>query len=177
MGCSVQIWYDRIAHRITVKHPKKRPEYLRLPLACLGGPAFVVSLLWLGWASKPEIHWIVPLLATIPYGFSNQMIFMGMINYVADAYGVYAASAMAACAASRSLAGALIPLAVNNMLDSLGIAWSCTVLSFIVAVLSLVPFLFITFGEKIRKGSRFSANLQRQNAGNSLDLTRSLSVV
>ncbi len=46
--------------------------------------------IWLGWASKPEIHWIVPLLATIPYGFSNQMIFMGMINYVADAYGVYA---------------------------------------------------------------------------------------
>ncbi len=84
---------------------------------------------------------------------------------------------MAACGATRSLAGALIPLAVNNMLDSLGIAWSCTVLSFVVAVLSLVPFCFITFEETIRKGSRFSANLQRQNAGNNLDLTRSISVV
>ncbi len=175
MASATQVWYDNvIAPGVAAKHPKKRAEYLRLPLSCIGGPAFVVSLLWLGWSSKPEIHWVVPLLATIPYGFANQTIFMSMINYVADAYGVYSASALAACGATRSLAGALIPLAVNKMLDSLGIAWSCTVLAFISAALCVVPFFFIVWGEKIRSRSRFSSGLQeREETG----LTRSISLV
>ena len=51
-------------------------EYRRLPLACFGGPLYVISLLWLGWTSKASIHWIVPMLAGIPSGLGFMLIFM-----------------------------------------------------------------------------------------------------
>jgi len=91
---------------------------------------------------------------------------------------MYSASALAACSMTRSIAGALIPLATDKMLESLGIAWSCTVLAIISAGLGVVPFLFIAYGEKIRAASRFSKELKAQ-AGRTDggELTRSLSAV
>ncbi|KAM7218259.1 Major facilitator superfamily domain containing protein [Rhypophila decipiens] len=159
-ACVANIWYDTIAPRIAAKHPERRPEYLRLPPACVAGPMLVVSLFWLGWTSRASVHWIVPLLSMIPYGFGYQMIFNSILNYITDAYQIYAASALAACGTTRSLAGVLIPLCVDNMLHSLGIAWSCTVLGFISAVLTIVPFLFVAYGEKIRGRSRFSSTMK-----------------
>lgn len=72
--------YDRHAPNIIQRHPHKQAEYLRLPLACVGGPLFVISLFWLGWTSQRSIPWIVPLLSMIPYGAAYQLIFMAMIN-------------------------------------------------------------------------------------------------
>lgn len=94
---------------------------------------------------------------------------------VADAYGIYASSALAACAAARSVAGAVIPLAVASMVETLGIAWSCSLLAFISLGLSFVPLGFIIWGEKIRAGSKFSSRLQTEPHPE-LELTRSLSM-
>lgn len=52
------------------------PEGQRLPLACLGGPLWAVSLFWLGWTAKPNIHWSAPLLAGIPLGTGYLLIFI-----------------------------------------------------------------------------------------------------
>ena len=79
-ACCVAVWFDGYAPRLAAKHPEKRAEYLRLPIACVGSPIFVVALLWLGWSSTPQVHWVVPLLATIPYGFAYQLIWTAMIN-------------------------------------------------------------------------------------------------
>jgi hypothetical protein len=88
---------------------------------------------------------------------------------------------MAALSMTRSVAGAVIPLAVEDMLAALGIAWSCTVLAGISAGLALVPFGFIAYGEKIRAASRFSATLKpkdgREGQGGDLARVASLSVV
>lgn len=82
---------------------------------------------------------------------------------------------------SRSVAGTLLPLAIEDMVDGLGIAWSCTVLAGVSAGLALVPFGFIAYGEKIRAASRFSAALKPGGAaapgGDSLARVRSLSAV
>lgn len=63
-------------------------EYIRLPLACLGGPFFVLSLFWLGWTARASIHWIVPTLSALPFGIGFLLIFMGELNYLVDAYEV-----------------------------------------------------------------------------------------
>ncbi|GAB1314811.1 Polyamine transporter 4 [Madurella fahalii] len=179
IGCFICWWCDDFTLRLSAKHPNKREEYLRLPLACAAGPMFVVSMLWLGWSARPDVHWLVPLMATIPYGLAYHLIFVVMINYVADAYGVYSASALAALSMTRSVAGTLIPLAVEDMLAALGIAWSCTVLAAISAALALVPFGFIAYGEKIRAASRFSATLkpEAEQERGALARMTSLSVV
>ena len=76
-------------------------------------------------------------------------------QYLTDAYSPlnFAASALAACGTTRSIAGALIPLAVDDMLDALGVSSACTVLAIISAILCLVPFAFIIYADAIRARS------------------------
>ncbi len=205
LGTMILFWYDGVAPRLSAKHPTKREEYLRLPLVCVSGPVYVVSMLWLGWSARPDVHWFVPLASMVPYGLSYHVIYVAVINvsapflvheshwvcsgrgltpffsppqYVTDAYGIYSASALAAMSMTRSGAGALLPLAIEDMVEGLGIAWSCTLLAGVSAVLSLVPFGFIAYGEKIRAGSKFSAALKPgEGQGGGLGRVASLSVV
>lgn len=55
----------------------QREELRRLPLVLLGGPLYGIAMIWLGWTSKPEIHWIVPTLSGLPFGAGFILIFMG----------------------------------------------------------------------------------------------------
>ena len=63
-------WYDAYLARARARGDPwtAREEYRRVPLACLGGPLFVVSLFWLGWTARAEISFVVPMLAGIPFG-------------------------------------------------------------------------------------------------------------
>jgi hypothetical protein len=80
IGCIIFVWYDGFAPRLSAKHPTKREEYLRLPLVCAGGPLWTASMLWLGWSARPDIHWLVPLTSTIPYGLGAHLIYVSIIN-------------------------------------------------------------------------------------------------
>jgi MFS family permease len=89
-------------------------EARRLPLAFVGGPLYVVSLFWMGWTAKESIHWIVPALAGLPFGIGFIFIFIALLNYLTDAYDVFAASAMAAAGCTRSIAGVLCQFSLND---------------------------------------------------------------
>ncbi|MCJ1240806.1 hypothetical protein MMC14_008810, partial [Varicellaria rhodocarpa] len=106
------IWYDSYLSKSKEKGKEwaQREEYRRLPLACIGGPLYAISLFWLGWTARPSIHWIVPSLAGIPYGMGIDLTFMALTNYLTDAYGLYAASALASSVFSRNLSAALLLL-------------------------------------------------------------------
>ena len=135
-------------------------EYRRLPLACLGGPLYVLSLFWLGWSASPHVHWIVPMLAGVPFGMGFMLIFMALLNYITDAYEVYAASGMAATSCCRSIFGALLPLAAAPMYKSLGVSWASSLLGFLSLAMSIIPFAFIKYGNRIREHSKFCQELK-----------------
>lgn len=84
-----------------------------------------------------------------------------MMNYVTDSYRIYAASAMAACIATRSITGAVLPLAIEAMLDRLEIHWTCTLLAILGSLLGLVPFVFIIFGPRLRQSSKVGLLMKR----------------
>ncbi|KAK6086256.1 Polyamine transporter 3 [Seiridium cupressi] len=139
----------------------RREESRRLPLACVGGPLFVISLLWMGWTAREDTHWIVPCLAGVPFGVGNLLIFMALLNYLADAYGgLFAASAMAASSCTRSIFGAVLPLATTSMYDTLGVGWASTLLAFVSLAMSAIPFIFIYYGDDIRSRSAFCQMLK-----------------
>ncbi|KAJ0413374.1 major facilitator superfamily domain-containing protein, partial [Aspergillus carlsbadensis] len=77
--------YDRyLAHQAqdtsTQALPKNREEeYRRLPLACLGGPLFALSLFWLGWSARESVPFAIPMLAGIPFGFGFICIFIALL--------------------------------------------------------------------------------------------------
>jgi hypothetical protein len=75
--------------------------------------------------------------------------------YLVDTYTLYAASALAATTILRSLFGGFLPLAGPSLYNSLGLGWGNSVLGFISIALLPVPFLFVKYGESIRKNPRF----------------------
>jgi hypothetical protein len=145
-----------------VRHTLTFEEMRRLPLACIAGPFFVISAFWLGWTSSPSIHWIVPTLAGILFGMGYLCLFMALLNYLVDAYEVFAASAMAAASLSRSSFGAVLPFAARPMYRALGVAWATSLLGFFSLALCVVPFVFVKWGGRMRERSPFCQYLRQK---------------
>ena len=166
IALGIFMWYDGVLQRAKKANASwaSIEEYRRLPLACLGGPLYVISLFWLGWSASPHVHWIVPMLAGVPFGMGFMLIFMALLNYITDAYEVYAASGMAATSGCRSIFGALLPLAAAPMYKSLGIAWASSLLGFLSLAMSIIPFAFIKYGDRIRQNSKFCQELKKRKA-------------
>ncbi|KAJ5402361.1 MFS general substrate transporter [Penicillium crustosum] len=167
-GCVLSLpiyWmYEQILRRVVQSSSGKlKQEYYRLPLACLGGPLFVISLFWLGWSSRLDVPFAVPMLAGIPFGMGFMCIFIAILNYVTDAYQVFAASANAASSCSRSFLATFLPLASYPMLSHLGIAGTCSLLGGLSALMSVIPFILIWKGEVIRSRSHFCNTLKDQH--------------
>ncbi|RSL58754.1 hypothetical protein CEP53_006039 [Fusarium sp. AF-6] len=134
-------------------------EYRRLPLACAGGPVIVISLFWLGWTAYPNIHPAVPAVSGLFFGTGYPVIFMALLNYITDAYRQFSASVQASASTLRSITAVCLPLAAPQMYDKLGVQWACSLLAFITLVLALIPFVFIRYGEALRKRSPFCQKL------------------
>lgn len=127
-----------------------KPEY-RLVSLPVGAVLLPAGLFIYGWTAEYHIHWIVPILGTAVIGIGNLIIFMALQMYLVDAFTIYAASALAANAVVRSLAGAVLPLAGLKMNQNLGVGWGSSVLGFIAAGMLPVPFLILKYGEYLRK--------------------------
>lgn len=161
---AVFLWYDSFLRKAQAqnKHWTQKEESKRLPLACIGGPLYVVALFWMGWTANKNIHWSVPMLAGIPFGMGYVLIFMALLNYLTDAYEIFAASAMAAASCARSLAGAVLPFAATPMYRRLGVAWASSLLGFLSLGMCVIPFLFLWKGDRIREGSKFCIYLKEK---------------
>jgi len=168
------LYYDHILYRAQQLHKPwtAKEESRRLPLACVGGPLVVIALFWLGWSARPEVPFWVPMLAGIPFGIGFILVFMAMINYLTDAYEIFAASAMAASGCCRSIVGAVLPFATTKMYGNLGVAWATSLLAFISLLLCGVPFIFLWKGNRIRDGSKFCRYLREKKASDLSELDR-----
>ncbi|KAL6703999.1 hypothetical protein ACN47E_008850 [Coniothyrium glycines] len=132
------------------------PEW-RLPEVIAGGICFAAGIFWFGWTGyNPDIHWIVPTLSGLLIGFGLLSIFLQALNYLVDAYLMFAASAVAANTFLRSLCGAIFPLFARQMFQGMGIQWAATLLGCIAAVLVPVPVWFYLRGAKIRERSAYA---------------------
>lgn len=103
---------------------------------------------------KPETHWIVPTLSGLMTGFGLMSIFLQALNYLVDAYLMFAASAIAGNTFLRSLCGAGFPLFARQMFQGLGIQWAGTLLGCVALVLAPIPFVFYKWGASIRAKSK-----------------------
>ncbi|KAF4629983.1 hypothetical protein G7Y89_g8164 [Cudoniella acicularis] len=132
------------------------PEW-RLPPVIVGGLAFAAGLFWFGWSGyKESTHWIVPTLSGLLTGFGLLAIFLQSLNYLVDAYLMFAASAIAANTFLRSLAGAGFPLFSQYMFKALHVNWAGTLLGCVAVCLVPIPICFYIYGERIRRRSAFA---------------------
>jgi hypothetical protein len=160
----VFLWYDGFLRRAQAQHKPwtEKEESRRLPLAFIGGPLLVLGLFWLGWTSRPSVPFYVPMLAGIPFGTGFILIFMALLNYLTDAYEIFAASALAAASGSRSVAGAVLPFAAKPMYSKLGVPWASSLLGFLSLAMCIIPWIFLWQGQRLRDGSRFCIFLKEK---------------
>ncbi|KAK8075544.1 hypothetical protein PG997_010207 [Apiospora hydei] len=141
---------DALAAETGAPREGLKPEY-RLPLLPLGSVIMPAGFFIYGWTAEKQVHWIAPIIGTAVIGVGNMIIFMCIQLYLVDAFGLYAASAMAANTLVRSIAGAVLPLAGLPMYERLGIGWGNSLLGFIALSLLPISLVIIRYGEYWRK--------------------------
>ena len=91
-----------------------------------------------------------PILAGLPFGIGNGLVFIYSTNSIAGSYTVYAASALAGNSIVRYGLAGILPLAGFKMYSTLGANWAGTMLALIEVILIPIPFIFYKYGHKIR---------------------------
>ncbi|GES63684.1 MFS general substrate transporter [Aspergillus terreus] len=137
------------------------PPEARLPDSFIGAISLPVGLFWFAWTNGPSVHWMASVAAGVPFGFGMVMVFLPVLNYLVDAYTIYAASVIAANSAARSIFGAAFPLFAGSMYEGLGIHWASSLLAFLALACVPLPFLFYKFGPAIRSRCHYAAESER----------------
>lgn len=159
VGTMIAIVTEPIARRVVNSH-KKDPETGRvypeasISIVCFASLLCPIGQLWFSWTSVPiTIHWVWPILAGIPFGAGNCLVFIYASNYIAGSYGIYAASALAGNSVVRSFVGGTLPLAGPKMYEAMSPQWAGTLLGLVQVVLIPIPFVFYKYGDRIRARS------------------------
>lgn len=149
-GCRASL--DRYVKKMKNRGGMK-PEH-RLPPMVLGGLLIPISLFWYGWAIQSRVHWICPIIATAVLGVAVISTLITGFSYLVDAFGIHAASALAANITLRCLTGAFLPLVAPPLYRNLGYGWGNSLLGFVALAFMPVPLLLMRFGERIRNRSK-----------------------
>jgi predicted membrane protein len=137
------------------------PPEAMVSIVFFGATLLAIGQLWFAWTCTPNVHWIVPIIAGVPFGMGNACVFIYASNYIARSYGIYAASALAGNMFTRSVMGAFLPLAGPSMYQALGLNLGSTILGIVEAVCILIPVVFYFYGHIIRKKSPFIKQMER----------------
>ncbi|OUM54515.1 hypothetical protein BVG19_g3919 [[Candida] boidinii] len=126
-------------------------------ITCKIGAVFLgPSLFWLGWTAKYHTHWMAPVAAGVPFGFSLILIFFSILTYFAMSYPpLSVASALAANNLLRYILASVFPLFTVQMYKNLNVGWASTVFGFIGVALAPVPWIFTYVGPRLRARSKF----------------------
>jgi MFS family permease len=142
---------DRLVVKLTQQNGGQFQPEMRLPMMIIFACFLPISFFWYGWAAEKHAHWIVPIIGTVPFSFGMMGIYLPIQTYIIDSYPGYAASANATLTASRSLVGALLPLAGPQMFQTLGLGWGNSLLGFVAVAFIPVPIVFSRYGQAIRE--------------------------
>lgn len=131
-----------------------KTDMLQIPCAVL----FPVGLFWYGWSAEARVFWLMPDIGAGILAVGTISGYYAIQTYVIDSYQKYAASAVAAITALRSLCGFGFPLFAPTLYDNLGYGWGNSLLAFIAIAIGVpAPWFFWTYGKRLRTMSQYAA--------------------
>jgi len=132
------------------------PPETRLYIGMAGAITVPIGLFWFAFTTYPSVHWIVPILGSIPFGCGTIWVFTSVFTFLVTTYRPVAASAMASNSFMRSAFAAVFPLFSTYMYGRLGTVGASALLAGLTLVMAPLPFVFYKWGPQLRKRSRFS---------------------
>lgn len=142
------------------RFPTNVPES-RLYFTCITAALLPIGLFAFGLSSRADLHWIGPAASIAVATVGILAVYLASFNYLADVYQQYASSAIAAQSCCRNLMGGAFPLVTGLLFRNLGPANAGVLLGCIAAALTLVPWILVAYGERIRARSRFAMSLDK----------------
>jgi hypothetical protein len=153
----ISIYQEKIAIKKGWGKLVDNPEG-RLYFACIESALMPIGLFMFGWTSFSDIHWIAPAIAIALATMGIFAIYLAVFNYLADTYHRYASSALAAQSFCRNMLGGAFPLITTQMYNKLGFGAASSLLGGIGILLTVVPWILVFYGPRIRARSKFASD-------------------
>jgi len=138
--CTMPYWNRRYS-QYKEAHGRDPPAEFRLVMGQVGGVLVPLALLWLALSTFRSVHWIVPVLASVPFGTGTYFIFTSSFTYIVVAYRPLAASALACNTTMRTSFAAAFPLFAGQMYRELGTVGATLLLAGLTTVMAPIPFV------------------------------------
>ncbi|PPQ97319.1 hypothetical protein CVT26_006637 [Gymnopilus dilepis] len=156
LAISTQPYWNSMYKRVSLQNNGKVPPETRLVMGQIGGVLVPFGLFWLAFTTYKGVPWIIPIIASIPFGSGIYFVFTSTFTYLVTAYRPIAASAMASNSAMRSCLAAAFPLFAGQMYHRLGTVGATALLAGLMTILAPLPFVFRRIGARLRQKSRFA---------------------
>ncbi|KAI3611507.1 benomyl methotrexate resistance protein [Moniliophthora roreri] len=137
------------------KNPDLPPE-IRLYIGLIASIFIPVSLLIFGWASRPSVHWIAPVIAAALYQPGIFLTFQSILIYLSNSYKKYTGSILAGNDLFRSTMASVFPLFGAPFFKNLALGPGSSLLAGISILLIVVLYSLIRFGGKLRARSKYA---------------------
>lgn len=167
VGIALAVLVEPLIRRLVNSQPKDPrtglipPEAVAIVMV-IGSLLSPIGQFGFAWTCLPKkIHWIVPILFGIPFGAGNTLSFIYSNSYLARAYGMYTASAMASNAVMRSIFGATLPLAGASMYAAMSPQAAGSLCGGLLVLMIPIPFVFWRYGATIRGRSKVIRDMER----------------
>jgi multidrug resistance protein len=131
----------------------------RLYFACIQSALLPIGCFWFGWTSFPSNHWILPALGIGCSTMGIFSIYLAVFNYLADTYHRYASSALAAQSFCRNILAGAFPLFTPQMFKVMTFQGAGSFLGGMGALLTIVPWVLVFYGPRIRARSKFAREI------------------
>ncbi|KAF2454335.1 major facilitator superfamily domain-containing protein [Lineolata rhizophorae] len=157
----LSIYQERLAARLGKL--SATPEG-RLYFPCVQSGLLPVGLFMFGWTCAPSVPWIVAAIAIAVATMGIFSVYLAVFNYLADTYHRYASSALAAQSFCRNILGGVFPLITTQMYRGLTFGGASSLLGGIAILLTLVPWILVFYGPRIRARSKFASEIMHSGA-------------
>ncbi|KFA80224.1 hypothetical protein S40288_07921 [Stachybotrys chartarum IBT 40288] len=142
-----------------VRFPAEAPE-ARLYFSCVSAMLLPAGLFG-GFLAPSYMSSYAP---AIGIGFANwgiYSVYLATFNYMADSYGIYASSALAAQSFCRNILGGAFAVITSILFRNMGLRGAGGLLGGIATGLTFIPWVLVFFGPRIRARSSFAISMQR----------------
>lgn len=156
LASALSIYQEKVARCFGKISPS--PEG-RLYFTCFESVLLPIGLFWFGWTQFPQTHWIIPTIAIGCATMGIFSIYLSVFNYLADTYHRYASSALAAQSFCRNMLGGVFPLVGDAMFNKMTYQGASSFLGGVGFLLTIVPWVLVFYGPRIRARSRFAREI------------------